>query len=639
MALEGLRRRLRRLGSLLPRRRGARRAAAPGERLPTEPRSRVYRPARRLTLQDAIDVVAMSYFRGAAEKLVRTFELDSAIRRAGMRISPDMYAARLLLYTAVTAFLSAYFSLLIAVLDIAVAVKAIAILMLLMAPLIVFGMGLAYPSGRIGDRKSGVETELPFFAAYLTTMARGGVSVGKILERVSNLKIFRAIREEARMIVRDIRVFGKDPLSAIEANALEHPSPRYRDLMLGYVTSVRTGGDVLHYLEIRTQDIFTSRISELKTIAERMSMFTEVYVTVAVILTLVFYIFFTISAIFPTSGFGGGVAQLALFSFVFLPTITVLLLYMIHKAQPRTPIEFRAPYRNTLIIGAPLALVAFPIILYGTGGYQALYGASITAGSIIGLAAALSGSLIALALPGAATYIREKRRTRGLGRATANFLRDLAETRKTGLSPEKSIEMLADRDYGPLTPIVRRAAAALTLGMELEEALRRALRGFRDWLLLANFRFLADSIQVGGGTSETLDSLARYAHSLVEIEEELKRRLRSYIFMPYMGAILVVVSSLLVLGFTASTLTSHQAQTGPGALGLGGGATIAQQIPKIALLLTLGGVFNAWLMGLVAGKIQDSYLAAGFVHSIILTLISLAASALVIHTVPLQPPT
>ena len=632
MALEGLKRRLRRLGALL-RRRGGR-----GERLPREPGTRVYRPARRLTFQDIIDIVAMSYFRGAAERLVRTFELDTAIRRAGMRISPEMYAARLLLYTSATAFLAAYFSILIALLDIPLVAKALMIIFLIMAPLMVFGMGLAYPSSRVGDRKSGVETELPFFAAYLTTMARGGVPVGRILERVAQLRIFRAIREEARMIVRDIRVFGKDPLSAIESNALEHPSPRYRDLMLGYVTSGRTGGDVLHYLEIRTQDIFTSRISELKTVAERMSMFTEVYVTVAVILTLVFYIFFTIAAIFPTHGFGAGTAQLALFSFVFLPFITIVLLYMIHKAQPKSPIALKAPYRNTLLIGAPLSLAVFPVFLYGTGGYSALYGAQLSASTITGLALTLAATLVTLALPGAYTYLREKRRTRGLGRATANFLRDLAETRKTGLSPEKSIEMLADRDYGPLTPIVRRAAAALTLGMELEEALRRALRGFRDWLLLANFRFLADSIQVGGGTSETLDALARYAHNLVEIEEELKRRLRSYIFMPYMGAILVVVSSLLVLGFTASTLATNQPAAGGSMLGVGGGSTVIQQLPRIALLLTLGGVFNAWLMGLVAGKIQDSYLAAGFLHSIILTLLSLAASVIVLHTVPLPAP-
>ena len=623
MAFEGLKRRLARLFR-------RRKEGLPGE---VEPTRRVYRPPRRMSLQDLLDIIAMSYFRGPAEKLVRAFDLERALKRAGMRVSPQMYAARLLLYTTLALSVSLYLSALISLLHISRIIKVFSVMSLLLVPLMVFGIGLSYPSGRVSSRKNGVETELPFFAAYLTTMARGGVPIAKILERVANLRVFKSVREEAKMILRDIKIFGKDPLTAIEDHAIEHPSPRYRELMLGYITTVRTGGDVLHYLEIRTQDIFSSRIEELKTIAERMSMFTEVYVTIAVVLALTFYIFFTISAIFPAGAHFGGIAQLALFSFVFLPLMSILLLYMIHEAQPKTPIAFNKPYRYTLYIGVPLALIAFPMVLYATQGYQALRG-SITASSILGLSSAVAASLIALVAPGAYVYIMERRRTRGLGRATANFLRDLAEVRKTGLSPEKSIEMLAEREYGPLTPIIRRVAAALSIGVSVEEALRRALRGFKDWLLLANMRFLADSILVGGGTSETLDALARYAHSLVEIEEELKRRLRSYMYMPYMGAILVVVSSLLILGFTASTLLSTHAATAPG---LAGAELIKRQLPKVALLLTVGGVFNSWLMGLVAGKIQDSYLAAGFTHAIILSILSLLTAGATLHHIPLVP--
>lgn len=626
MALEGLRKRFRGLFR-------KKTEEEETEHLPTEPESRVYRPPRRLTFQDVIDIVALTYFQSMARRLVRVFDLEKTIKQAGLRVSPELYAARILLYTFLALFAAIYFSSLIVFTHLSAIIKAFSIMTLMISPLLVFGLGLSYPSSRVGERRNGVETELPFFTAYLTTMARGGVPIGRILERVANLRIFKAIREEARMIVRDIKVFGKDPLTAIEEHALEHPSPRYRELMLGYVTSVRTGGDVLHYLEIRTQDIFSSRITELKNIAEKMSMFTEVYVTMAVILTLVFYIFFTISAIFPAGGMRlAGTAQLALFSFVFLPLMTVFLIYAIHQAQPKTPISIVTPYRDTIYIGIPLALLTFPVLLYGTSGYKALYG-QITTSSIIGLATALSGTLIALLIPGTYAYLKHKRKTRGLGRATAIFLRDLAEVRKTGLSPEKSIEMLAERDYGPLTPIVRRVAAAISIGTEIEEALRRALRGFRDWLLLANMRFLADSILVGGGTSETLDALARYAHNLVEIDEELKRKLRSYIFMPYMGAILVVVSSLLILGFTAGTLTATHTNTG----GLLRTAQVAAEMPKIALLLTLGGILNSWLMGLVAGKIQDSYLAGGFIHAILLTTISLITSAATLHMIHLGP--
>ncbi len=592
-------------------------------------KARVYRrPRVRITFSDFVDIMAITYYRGAAEKLVRAFELDKNIKRAGLNYFPQMYAARLLLYTTVSAALALYFMLLLAFTAIPTIIKVIIALFLAMTPLLVFAIGLSYPSMKSNERGNGVETELPFFAAYLTTMARGGVPVSKVMERVAKLRIFKSMREEAQRIVRDISIFGRDPLEALEANALEHPSSTYRDFILGYVTSVRTGGDVLHYLEIRTQDIFTRRIASLRLIAERMSMFTEVYVTIAVIMTLVFYIFFTINAIFPAGGFGG-VAGLALFSFVLLPTLTILILYMIHSSQPKSPIAIKSPYRALFSWGVPLAIAVFPFLFFLTGADRVL-GGQLDKGSIIGLTATLALTLAALSLPPASTYLVEKRKLKGINRATASFLRDLAEIRKTGLSPEKSIILAASRDYGPLNRILRRVATALSLGLDVERALKRALRGVKSWILLANMRFLSDSITVGGGSPETLDSLARYAHNLVEIEEELVKRLRSYIFMPYMGAILVAASSLLILGLTVDAV----AGTGGATLGVQASIT-PQDIAETALLLSLGAVFNAWLMGLVAGKIQDAHLAMGFFHSIILVLVTLATTVVTLNSIDL----
>jgi flagellar protein FlaJ len=143
--------------------------------------------------------------------------------------------------------------------------------------------------------------------------------------------------------------------------------------------------------------------------------------------------------------------------------------------------------------------------------------------------------LILFSLPPAIAYLIVARRHRGIGIALANFLRDLTEVRKTGLSPEKSIESVAARDYGPLNPVVRRMATSLRLGLSIEEAVRGAVRDIKDWIVLATMRFLVDSIELGGGSPDVLETLARFAHGLVTLEEELKKKLRLYVFMPYLG--------------------------------------------------------------------------------------------------------
>ena len=607
-----------------------------GLRRRRRPRERAFRrPPRRVSFREVIDYISITYFSGIAQKLVRAFDLERHLAQAGIPTYPLLYAARTVLYTLVSAFISFYFLIILVLLPIPLALKVIGGIILVMVPLFVFSWSLIYPASKKEERRTGVETELPFFAAYLTTMARAGVPVAKVVERVAQLRIFKAMRREAQLIMRNVRLLGMNPLDAIEANALEHPSSKYRDFMLGYVTSVKTGGDVLHYLEIRTQDIFSSRMNEMRLIAERMSMFTEIYVTISVIMTLVFYIFFTIQAIFPAGPGGGGIAQLALFSFVFLPLLTVLLLYMIHSNQPKTPIEYTAPYRALLVAGLPAALAVFPILFLATGAYKLVAQGEFSYSTIMGFSTALGGTLIALSLPPAIVHLREVRKTRNMGEAVASFLRDLTEVRKTGLSPEKSILAVATRSYGPLDPILKRIYTALTLGLNLEKAVARALRGYTDWLLLANMRFLVDSIEVGGGSPETLESLARYAHNLTELDKEFRKRLRSYIMMPYMGAILVAASSILVLSFTAKsiTLTGPTATTGI----LRGGAITPETLARVALLLSLGAVLNSWLMGIVAGKIQDGRLANGFLHGIILIIITIATIAVTLRGVPLTP--
>jgi len=265
--------------------------------------------------------------------------------------------------------------------------KVVISLILIITPVMVFGTGLTYPSIKASSRENGVNSELPFFAAYLTTMAYGGVPPERIIEKVAELKIFKAIREEARRIMRDIRVFGLDPLSAIERNAYQHPSRRYREFMLGYVTTVRTGGDVLHYLELRTQDLFRERAQELRSVAERISMIVEAYITLAVVMTLVLYIFFIVSAILPTGGFGG-IQGIVLYSYLGMPLLTIVMLVVIDAVQPKAPVYHREPYAM-LTISVPVGAITAFILFAALGGTELFVETEITVRHILAVSLSL----------------------------------------------------------------------------------------------------------------------------------------------------------------------------------------------------------------------------------------------------------
>jgi flagellar protein FlaJ len=119
---------------------------------------------------------------------------------------------------------------------------------------------------------------------------------------------------------------------------------------------------------------------------------------------------------------------------------------------------------------------------------------------------------------------------------------------------------------------------------------------------------------------EALDSLARYARGIADFEEELAKRLRVYILMPYIGALMVSGSSMLILAYMAQTMAMTQE------------GDIASLVGPVALAISLGTTLNSWLMGLVAGKLKNGTILSGFTHSITLTIITIATIAITLRS-------
>jgi len=586
--------------------------------------------ARRANPSSIIDVMALAVFGSLSERLVKAFKLHESLRRAGLNIHPRLYMARVLFYMSLAFFVLASINFFVFVLTDNLVARVVALLSLLVVPPMVLMWGLYYPEAKASERATKTDLEFPFFAAYLTAMAYGGVSPEKLIERLTQIRVFRALREEALRVIRDVKIFGQNILSALERNALWHPSRLYRDFMLGYLTTIRTGGDVIHYLEIRTQEVFQSRMEDLKNRAERVGFIVEAYAAVAILGTLSLYIFFIISGLIAAGGGLGGTTGIILYSFVLLPMLVIVILLMLNSLIPSQE-NIMEPYAYLFVSGPAGLFVALAgIALSGGVTPRVTENGAIDVAHIRGVLIAVGLAFIVASLGPAVVYIKKVRKERAISRSLANFFRDLSEVRRTGLSPEKSIIMLSERDYGPLTPIIKRIAGALSIGLHVEKAVRQAIKGYRNWVLRVTMRFLVDAMEVGGGNPHTLDSLARYISSLVEINEQLRKRLRAYILMPYFGAIMVAVTSILTLTMLVSAVLQA------GLAGGGGGATAGgtvgglrvnitpENIANLLLIASVASVFNAWLSGLVAGKIQDQSLAAGFLHAAILTALTTA---------------
>jgi flagellar protein FlaJ len=93
---------------------------------------------------------------------------------------------------------------------------------------------------------------------------------------------------------------------------------------------------------------------------------------------------------------------------------------------------------------------------------------------------------------------------------------------------------------------------------------------------------------------------------------------RPYIMMPYLASILLVATTIMMMSFTTGTLT----------VGITGASSAPKDFSMMKTIFLTSVIFHSYLIGVVAGKISEESIAAGFKHASILVIIALAAAKL-----------
>ncbi|MDH5437294.1 MAG: type II secretion system F family protein [Candidatus Bathyarchaeota archaeon] len=539
------------------------------------------------------------------------FELKEYLRKAGIKIYPDTYVslmffvAFLTMPVTITAIVLLYFF------------KFIPLIFLVPTPIWIMIVFMLTPIMKAGERAHALEREMPFVAAYVTVMATGGISPYMSIKRLSNVELMPAMRKESKEVIKDVEIFGMDPLSALGKSAKENPLDIYEDFFSGYASTVITGGDITHYLETKTSDIFKTRSMRIRAAAERLGMLLESFIIIMVLMSLCFYILFSVETIYST-----GISiysSILLYTYIFAPMLSVVFIYLAHDMQPKTPITDWQPYK-AFAICLSVGAVVFLLLTGFMGMVQVpfLYGIS----SAVDLPTAFAVALFISTGPPALIQIKAAGKKLSVERGIANFLRDLTEIRKTGLAPERCIESLSKRNYGKFTKELQQISSELSWGVPLRQVFRSFLTRTKSWLSQIVVFLLVETIDVGGGTISMIEGLARFNHMTQEVEKEKRMSTRPYMIVPYFAAILLTATTLLTLVFVTKTVSIAES---------------SQQIDLagITTIFTVSVIFHTYMIGLVAGKISEESISAGFKHSALLVVITLLASVLVPQLVSL----
>ncbi|MDI6805797.1 MAG: type II secretion system F family protein, partial [Candidatus Bathyarchaeia archaeon] len=367
--------------------------------------------------------------RVAPSFLKHVLEFKDYLERAKIKIYPQTYVALM--------FFIAVLTLPISIVSIAILYLygLIPIIFLVPLPFYVMISFLLIPISRAGERASNLEREMPFAAAYISVMASGGIAPYTSFKRLAEVELMPAMRSEAREIIKDVEIFGIDPLSAIENAAKKNPLDVFKDFLSGYASTVIIGGDIGHFLERKAEDIFKTRALRVKAAAERLGMLLETFIIVMVLMSLCFYILFSVESIYSVgiSMYSG----IILYTYLFTPMLSFMFIYLAHSMQPKTPVVEMRPYKVFGICGI-IALILFLLLTNFMGFIEVPFFSAFQ--TIIDMPVAIVISLFVATAPAAIVNSRLSKKKASIEQGINSFLRDLTEVRKTGLSPEKCIE-------------------------------------------------------------------------------------------------------------------------------------------------------------------------------------------------------
>ena len=545
--------------------------------------------------------------RMAPSFLKNVFEFKDYLEKARIKIYPETYVSMMFF---------------LAVLTIPVSIVSIIILyfygflpviFLIPMPFYIMIGFILIPMSKASDRAANLEREMPFAAAYISVMASGGIAPYTSFKRLAEVELMPAMRSEAKEIMKDVEIFGIDPLTAIENAAKKNPLDIFKDFLSGYASTVIIGGDIGHFLERKAEDIFKTRAMRVKAAAERLGMLLETFIIVMVLMSLCFYILFSVESMYSTGiSMGSG---LILYTYLFTPMLSFVFIYLAHSMQPKTPVVETRPYKVFGVCSA-IAIVIFMLLTNFMGYVEISFLSPIR--SFIELPTAVAIALFIATAPAAIVHSRLSQKRNSIEQGINSFLRDLTEVRKTGLSPEKCIESLSKRDYGEFTKELRKISSELSWGVPVRKVIMDFVKRVRSWMTQIVMYLLVETIDVGGGTIAMIESLARFNNLTQEVEKEKKMAVRPYILMPYFSAILLVATTTMMLGFTQGTINVAEINK-----------TDEASLNQMRILFTTSAIFHSYLIGLVGGKISEESIAAGFKHAAILVVIAALAAQLV----------
>ena len=215
------------------------------------------------------------------------------------------------------------------------------------------------------------------------------------------------------------------------------------------------------------------------------------------------------------------------------------------------------------------------------------------------------------------------RRVRKIDDRFPDFVRDLAESRRAGMTFTKAIMYSSKGNYGVLTPEIQKITRQISWGSSVDNALKAFARRVNTKLINRTVSLIIEASRSGGNVADVLDAASRDAREIKLIESERRANMLSYVAVIYVGmGVFLLIIIILCKSLLPSMLGqgAQQAATAYESSGIGGGGGISQK--AITEVFFYASLVQGFGMGIVTGVFEEGNMISGVKHTFIMLLIT-----------------
>lgn len=223
------------------------------------------------------------------------------------------------------------------------------------------------------------------------------------------------------------------------------------------------------------------------------------------------------------------------------------------------------------------------------------------------------------------------KRVREIESRLPDFLRDVAEGGRFGMTLAESIKVSSRGRYGRLTPEIQRMASQIDWGVPATDAIRLFIDRVDTPLVRRMTTIVIKANEAGGNVADVLDMVAHDARETLLNRNERSIAMSTYTVVIYV-AFAVFLATIFILNSTfLPRMVEAGTQISADAPDIGGVPVQIQSdvIPQVQLIFVISVVIHAFGDGILAGVLQDGRIANGFRHSFIMLLIGLIGTRVV----------